>query len=145
MIDRCTRWHAAREVPGKDMETLISAIDEMWVSHHGPMKELIVDGETALAKGWESREYFARKGIKEIVRASGQHARFIERRGALLREVLLKIDTQLTAEGINDIPFPQRLSEGTFSGNAILSINSIKIGSCSECCRRKCWGYNSSI
>ena len=64
MIDRCTRWHAAREVQGKDMETLISAIDEMWVSHHGPMKELIVDGETALAKGGNPENTLPEKASK---------------------------------------------------------------------------------
>ena len=70
------------------MEELIKAIDECWAAHHGPMKELILDGETALPKGWESREYFVRKTIKVTIRAPGQHARFIERRGALLRESL---------------------------------------------------------
>ena len=105
------------------MESLISAIDECWVSHHGPMKELIIDGETAIAQGWESKEYFARKSIKVTIRASGQHARFVERRGALLRESLHKIDTQLEQENIRDIPFPQRLSEAVFAGNALISIN----------------------
>ena len=94
LICRCVRWHAARQVHSRTMEELITAIEECWVSHHGPMKELILDGETALAKGWESREYFARKTIKVTIRAPGQHARLIERRGALLRESLHKIDTQ---------------------------------------------------
>ena len=57
------------------------------------------------------------------VRAPGQHARFIERRGALLRDSLHKIDTQLEHEQIHDIPFPQRLSESVFAGNALISIN----------------------
>ena len=70
MVDRAIRWHAARVVSGKDMETLITAIDEMWVGLHGPMGELILDGETALAKGWETREYFTRKGIKPVIRVS---------------------------------------------------------------------------
>ena len=105
------------------MEGHITAIDECRVSHHGPMKELILDGETALAKGLESREYFARKTIEVTFRAPGRHARFIERRGALLRESLHKIDTQLGHEQIHDIPFPQRLSEAVFAGSALISIN----------------------
>ena len=87
------------------------------------MKELILDGETALAQGWESKEYFARKSIKVTIRAPGQHARFIERRGALLRESLHKVDSQLETENILDIPFPQRLAEAIYAGNALISIN----------------------
>ena len=29
MIDRCIRWHATQEVKGRDMETLIEAIDKI--------------------------------------------------------------------------------------------------------------------
>ena len=123
LICRCIRWHAARVVPDKSMESLIQAIDEMWVSHHGPMKEFIIDGETAIAKGWETRDYFKRKGIKEVIRATGMHARFIERRGALLRDALHKMDTQLAEEGIVDIPISQLLSEAVFAGNALISVN----------------------
>ena len=123
LVCRCIRWHAGRVVPDKTMESLIQAIDEMWVSIHGPMKEFIIDGETAIAKGWETREYFKRKGIKEVIRATGMHARFIERRGALLRDTLHRIDTQLAEEGITDIPIQQVLSEAIFAGNALISVN----------------------
>ena len=47
--------------------------------------------------------------IKVHVRAPNQHARFIERRGALTRDSLHRVDTQLRAEGITDVPFPMRL------------------------------------
>ena len=104
------------------METLIPAIDEMWVAIHGPMKEFIIDGETALVKGWQSRAYFSRKGIKVIVRAPGVHAHYIERRGALTRDTLHKVDSQLAAEGIV-VPIEQRVSETIFAGNALISIN----------------------
>ena len=125
MVDRATRWHAALEVQGRTMEHLIAGIDACWVGLHGPMKEFIMDGETAIAQGWESRDYFTRKGITVHIRAPQQHARFIERRGALLREHIHRIDSQLRTEGIpkGDIPFPQRLSESVFAGNALLSIN----------------------
>ena len=46
----------------------------------------------------------------------------IERRGALLRDQLHKTDTQLRDEGIT-LPFPQRLAEAVFAGNALLSIS----------------------
>jgi len=123
LICRCIRWHAAKVVASRHMEVLIQAIDDVWVSIHGPMKEFIIDGETAIAKGWESKEYFKRKGIKETIRAPGMHAHFIERRGELMRQALHRIDTQLAHEGITDIPIQQRVNETVFSGNALLSIN----------------------
>lgn len=112
-----------KEVPNQSMDTLIEGIDGIWCGIRGPMKELIIDCETAIFKGWETKEYFRRKGISVIIRAPGQHARFVERRGTLLRYVLHKVDAQLEREGITDIPFLQRLSESTFSGNALSSIN----------------------
>ena len=123
LVDRCTRWHASRVIESKDMSTLINAIDEMWCSHHGPMTELIIDGERALAIGWESGIYFHNKSIKVIIRAPGQHARIVERRQALLRDSLHKIDTNLEKLKITDIPIQHRLSESTFAGNALVAIN----------------------
>ena len=49
MLDRCTPRHAARVVPRKDEDTLMQAIDELWVSTHGAPKELIVDRESGIA------------------------------------------------------------------------------------------------
>ena len=48
MIDRCTRFHCARVVPNREDDTLIKAINEMWISTHGPMGELISDNETGI-------------------------------------------------------------------------------------------------
>ena len=123
MVDRCTRWHASIEVDGKLMENLIPAIDKIWVGLHGPPKELIVDGETAIVRHWESHIYFDQKGIKVHMRAPNQHARFIERRGSILRDMLHRMDSQLASESISNIPFAQRLSEMTFAMNALLSID----------------------
>ena len=123
MIDRCIRWHAAKVVSSRHMDQLIGGIDDIWVKIHGPMKEFIMDGETAIARDYQAHNYFQRKGIKVLIRAPGMHARFIERRGALLRDALHKIDTQLAEEGITEIPIEQRLNEAVFAGNAMLSIN----------------------
>ena len=107
------------------METLIKAIDKNWVSIHGPMREFIIDGETALAKGWLPREYFKEKGITVIIKPPGSHAKFIERSGAITRDTLHKVYTQLEKNGITGIPFSQVLGEVTFSGNAPLTFNTV--------------------
>ena len=45
----------------------------------------------------------------------------MERRGALLRDTVHRIESQLDVEGIV-IPFGQILSEAIFCGNALLTI-----------------------
>ena len=121
MVDRCTRWHAAEVIESKQDVVLMKAIDT-WVRLHGPMRELIMDCESGVAKSSTTQEYLKRHGIKFVPRAPSQHARVIERRGALLRDTIHRIDEQLKAEGI-DIPFDFRLSEAVFAGNALITIN----------------------
>ena len=122
LVDRCTRWQEATIVDHKDEHHLVDAIDA-WVSRHGPMKELIGDGESGIVRSEYCKEYLDRKGIKLSPRAKDQHARIVERRGALLRDCIHRIDAQCQLEGMNHIPFKHRLSEAVFCLNALLSIN----------------------
>ena len=69
MIDRCTRWCHAVEVKSKEEEELINAIDS-WYRIHGPPTELIMDQETAIYRSAKSIDYFHRKGIKLVPRAT---------------------------------------------------------------------------
>ena len=78
--------------------------------------------ESGVAKSQRTQEYLKRRGIKFSPRAPGQHARIIERRGALLRDTNHRIDAQLKHGGIN-VPYNIRLGEATFAGNAMLTIN----------------------
>ena len=123
MLDRCTRWHAAMLIDDKKEETLMGAIDTLWISTHGAPKELIVDGETGIAVSAKTTAYLARKGTKLHVRAKDQHARFVERRGALLRDSIHRAQSQLREEGIQDVPFRTVLAEAVFAGNALLTVN----------------------
>ena len=86
-------------------------------------KELIVDGESGIVRSQLTREFLARKGITLVPKGKDQHARHIERRGALLRDTLHKLESQLQSEGIGDVPFLHVLSEAVFCGNAMISIN----------------------
>ena len=99
MIDRCTRRYRAVEVSSNGEEELINAIDN-WYRIHGPPAELIMDQETAIYLSAKARDYFHRKGIKLVPRATGQQVAYIDRRGALVREVIHKLVTQLQTEGI---------------------------------------------
>ena len=93
MLCRCTRWQATREIPNKNAETLMKAIQEIWVSLHGPMQELITDGESGIVLSENTRTYLTRQGIKLHARGKDQHARYAERRGALLRDCIHRIES----------------------------------------------------
>eukprot|EP00972_Heterocapsa_arctica_P105171 15496808-Heterocapsa_arctica.AAC.1 len=62
------------------------------------MCELVIDGERGFVESLSAGLFLARHGIKVIPRAPEQNARYIERRGELLRDVLHRIDSQLERE-----------------------------------------------
>ena len=123
LIDRATRWHAATLVESKTGKDLLPGIDAAWVRIHGPMKDFIVDGEMALGDP-EFLRYFNLRGINRCVRAPGQHSRYVERRGDLLRTQLHLIMTQMKELGI-EMPSGTMLSEAVFAGNAMLTNDSV--------------------
>ena len=121
LIDRSTRWYHSIVVPNREEGTLIDAIDS-WVRVHGPMKELYMDQETAIQASDEVLQYFSRHGIHYEPRAKGQQVAYIDRRGALVREVMHKIVEQLKIEKIK-LPIRFVLSEATFCTNAMVTVN----------------------
>eukprot|EP00974_Lingulodinium_polyedra_P052411 5041979-Lingulodinium_polyedra.AAC.1 len=62
----------------------------------------------------------SRQGCTRMLRAPTQHAHLVERRQALLRDQLHKVDTQFRAEEL-DVPFKYRLAEATLAGNCLLT------------------------
>ena len=83
MLDRADRWHAANQIQSKEASDLQEAIDITCFKLFGPFKILVIDGEKGIDSK-ETKEYLHRQGIELRVRAKGQHARMIERRGAVL-------------------------------------------------------------
>ena len=99
----------------------MGAIERIWIGIFGPPKELLVDGEGGISLSDYTRTRLGRYGIKLHIRAKDQHARYAERRGALLRDAIHRIHSQLKEEGIV-LPFTSVLSEATFSGNALITV-----------------------
>eukprot|EP00974_Lingulodinium_polyedra_P067989 6582178-Lingulodinium_polyedra.AAC.1 len=64
------------------------AIDVLWNQIHGPPREVITDSESGIVFSERTREYLARKGTKLHPRAKDQHAKYVEPRGALLRDTI---------------------------------------------------------
>ena len=125
-VDHATRWQTASLVASRTIADLVGALDKSWVLIFGPMKELILDGESALASV-ECAAYLDRHGIKRRPRAPGQHAQYAERRGGLLKEQLNRSCSQLATEGYKignsprQMPMDSLLAECVFAGNALLS------------------------
>ena len=66
MLCRCTRWHASRAIPDKQEDTLMKAIDELWVAVHGPMKELITDSEGGIVLSDKTTQYLPGKASSSV-------------------------------------------------------------------------------
>ena len=98
-------------------------MDEIWLTIHGPPKELIVDGEGGISRSDQCKAFLARKGVKLHTRGKDQHARYAERRGALLRDTVHRIEGQMREEGLAGVSFQSVLAEAVFCGNAMLSVN----------------------
>ena len=119
MIDRADRWHAALVIESKDTNTLCDAIDTTWYQIWGPFKHLVIDGESGVNSN-EGKAFLKRKGIQLDTRAVGQHARMIERRGAILRHAMHCIEEQLETEGIQST-IKQIVAEAVFAGNCLVN------------------------
>ena len=99
LICRATRWHASSEVENREEDTLLDALDRIWSSIHGPMKFLISDGEGGLTNE-RVKAMLMSKGIEVKTRAPEQHARFIERGGAILRHAMHTTEEQCIRESV---------------------------------------------
>jgi hypothetical protein len=123
-IDRASRWHAGQLVDNKEDHTLFEALVTSWVGTHGPMKQLCVDGESGVcASAWFKDELKARQ-IELKPRAPGQHARYIERRTALLRKQLHAMEDQLIREGVK-VPMKTLLAEAICAGNCLTYVGGV--------------------
>ena len=120
MLDRADRWHAGCELTNKNAELIQEAIDVVWLQIHGPFKTLVIDGESAVNSD-STKAFLQRKGIELYIRAPNQHARMLERRGAVLRHTMHGAETQLQREGIK-CTFKQLLAEAVFAGNALVNV-----------------------
>ena len=123
-IDRASRWHAATMIENKDDTTLVEALLTAWIQIHGPMKELIVDSESAVVSSQVFQNELLARGITLKTRTPEKHASYIERRGALLRQTLYAIEGQLQAEGII-VSFPMLLAETIFAGNCLTHVGGV--------------------
>ena len=117
MIDSADRCYNGLEVTGKTGDILQEAMDTCWCQIFGPVKFLIIDGDKSIMAS-DTKDFLVRKGISVRTRAPGQHARMIERRGAITRHAMHCIEEQLASESIT-VSFKTLLPEAIFAGNSL--------------------------
>ena len=119
-VCRASRWHAAIETPNKTEAQLLENISTAWISIFGPMQTLVTDPESGLNTA-TAEAHLKRLGVILKVRGKEQHARYVERRGAILRQALHVMDSQAVREGI-DLTFKDLLGQCVFCGNSLTHV-----------------------
>lgn len=121
-VCRASRWHSAIETPSRTEAQLLENISTAWISLFGPMRTLVTDPESGLNTA-NATAHLKRLGTNLKVRGKDQHARYIERRGAILRHALHVMDTQAVREGIGiDLFFKDLLAQCVFCGNSLTHV-----------------------
>ena len=101
-------------------------MESLWFRRHGPPKELVSDIEGGIWS-WQTAKLVTSHSIELKPRPPGSHANYVERRGALLKDTLNKIATDIQAQKdpILDVDrdIEHVVAEAVYAGNAMLSIN----------------------
>ena len=120
LLDEAIRWTAGSILKGKSAEDLIAAISTHWIRHFGPMGVLIADGEKGLASE-EVAQFLDRALVQLKTKAPGEHAQMVERHHELLRRLLLRVESQLQAEGLH-VPTEVVVAECTLAKNVFTTV-----------------------
>ena len=118
-----SRWHNGQSISDKHDSTLLAAVDRSWIQLFGSMEQFIVDGEGGMTSTHFVEE-MRRRGVTVDIRAPRQHARFAERRGAILRHALRSAEEQLEREGIT-ANFDSMLARAIFASNSLTRVGGV--------------------
>ena len=121
LVDKCTRFHGGEVIEDKTESSLLSALWTSWINVHGPMEQLVIDGEAGL-NSKRAKSTLKAEGIELITRAPQQHAHTAERSGQLLRLVIHLMIGQMVKEGIT-LPFKVVAGQALFAMNALFGKN----------------------
>ena len=82
------------------------------------------DADEASRKRPRDADELKRRGITIDIRAPRQHARFIERRGAILRRSMHTTEEQMLREGLT-VQFDTLVANAFFAGNALTHVGGV--------------------
>jgi hypothetical protein len=121
LIDEAIKWEMGEIIPNRLPKTLMESITRMWLRVFGPMVMLITDQEGAMTS--ESVAVWCERwNISLKLRPRDAHPPVIERHHEILRDLLHKIKTQLSTEGIllakSDI-----VAEALYAKNCLVTVD----------------------
>ena len=120
LLDEAIRWTAAVPMSDKTPTSIIEAVATTWIRPYGPMRVLIVDGESGLASE-ENAQWLHRISVEFTTKAPGVHATMVERHHELLRRIILRTEAQLKEEGIS-VPFSVIIAECVLAKNTLTTV-----------------------
>ena len=119
-IDEAIRWSAGSILPDRSSESLIRAITNDWLRHFDAPDLIVADGEKGLVSE-ETAQWLDRHNSQLKPKAPNEHAQMVERHHELLRRILLRVEAQLSEEGIH-VPLDVILAECFLAKNCLLKV-----------------------
>ena len=98
MMDECIQWSTVVEIPTKNVEDIIEAIQIHWLKLFGKLDMMIWDGERAMVST-EAAQWASRNQFQIIQCAKRKKAWVAERHNEILRNACHTCQTQLAADG----------------------------------------------
>ena len=121
LLDEAIRFCAASSLADKTAASIIAAITVDWLRPLGPMRVLVADQEGGLMSD-EAAQWMDRWQIQLRSKEPGAHAQMVERHHDILRRLLLRVESQLTEEGIGNVPLEMIVAECCLAKNLLISI-----------------------
>ena len=118
--DKAARWTAGSILMGMTPEGLIAAIMTHWIRHIGPTGVFIAGGEQSLVSE-EVAQFLARAPVHFKTKAPGEPAQMVDRHHELLRRLLLRVESQLQAEGLH-VPTEVVVAECFLAKNVLTTV-----------------------
>ena len=121
VIDEATRFTWLELVADQEEQTILDTLSDTWVKLFGAPKLIITDKEGAL-DGDRGLTWCERLGIERREKPKGVHAQLVERHHQMARDLVHKVKSQLTLEGL-EVPLKIIIGEAMFAKNVLLNVH----------------------
>ena len=122
LLDEAICYGVASVLNSKSAIDIITTITTNWIRLHGPMRLLIAGQERGLLQGDEVSQWLDRWQIQLRAEEPGAHAQLVERHHDIFRRLLHRVETQLSDEGVVNIPLLVIVAECSPAKNLLVSV-----------------------
>lgn len=120
ITDTGTGYTEAQRVISKDMNTIVLLVEVLWICRHGASKKLSADDEYHRNK---LTTFLNSQDIEFKPRSARRHNKvgIVERKNGILKNIIHKLDADLTTASIDTIVACATFLSNLFSGSRLLS------------------------